>query len=90
MTVTVRAFGVFSSILGNSKLVLPFAGNTVGDLINKLATQCGEKVREELLDEEGNLDYSYILLTEGERLSGLSAKIEDGDEIVIATMLGGG
>jgi len=89
MAVTVKVFGLLRGITGPT-VVVDGSVETVADLIEYMASQHGEKVKQELLDEEGNLDYAYIVSTEGRRLNSLSARIRDGDEIIITSMLAGG
>ncbi len=90
MSVTVRTHGMARVILRDVEITLDMAGNSIRDLIDQLAAQYGQEVREQLLDEQGNLDYAYLFLIGGERVDSPSHKVEDGDEIMIASMLGGG
>ncbi len=88
--VTVKVFGALGSVVGESEIVLDLTGGTLEHLIDVLAARYGEKVKEELLDEQGKFDYAYIILVRGKTLSSLSDKIEDGAEVVIASMMAGG
>ena len=90
MVVMIRVFGMLRSILKKEELVVHLVGDTVEDLINQLAAEYCDEVREELLNEEGNLDYSYALFVKNQRLGSLSTQVEDGDEVVIISMLAGG
>ncbi|MFQ5826494.1 MAG: MoaD/ThiS family protein [Dehalococcoidia bacterium] len=90
MVIRVKAHGLLRAVLGDREVAVSPAGNTLGDLIEQLATQFGAKVKEELFDEEGNLDYSHAFFVRGERRSNLSDKIEDGDEVVVTSIIGGG
>jgi hypothetical protein len=47
-------------------------------------------VKQELLDEEGNLGYSHTVFVAGEQVTDLQAKIQHGDEVVITGAFGGG
>ena len=90
MVIRVRAYGVLRSLLGDGEVVVNPKGNTLGDLIDELAARHGSKIREELFDEEGNLDYSHALFVSGQRLGSLSDEIKDGEEVVITSIIGGG
>ena len=90
MVVMIRVFGMLRSILKKEELVVHLVGDTVEDLINQLAAEYGDEVRKELLNEEGNLDYSYALFVKNQRLDSLSTQVEDGNEVVIISMLAGG
>jgi molybdopterin converting factor small subunit len=90
MVIRVKAHGLLRTVLGDREVVVSPAGNTLEDLIEQLAAQFGEKVKEELFDEEGNLDYSHAFFVRGERRHSLSDKIEDGDEVIVTSIIGGG
>ncbi len=90
MAVTVRVYGVLRSILGESRLEVSLSGSSVGDLIDELAAKYGDKIRQELLDEDGSLDCAYLFFVGGEPVHGLSQGLENGDEVVITTMIAGG
>lgn len=90
MAVTVRVYGILGSIFGGSRLEIEFAGNSIGDLIDGLTAKYGGKIKQELLDEDGNLEHAYSLIVGGKPVRGLSDKVEDGDEIVITMMMVGG
>ena len=90
MAVTVKVYGTLVRALGQSRLELDWAGGSLADFIERLAAAYGLVVREELLDEEGRLDYAYGVFNAGERLMDLAAPIRDGDELVVVSMLAGG
>ena len=90
MAVTVRAFGMLGSIWGETKLEIDFAGSSIGDLIDELAAKYGRKIKQELLDEDGNLEHAYSLIVGGKPARSLSDKVEDGDDVVITMMMVGG
>ncbi len=67
-------------------------GVTVRKLIDILAERYG-KLREELLDEKGDLRPMYNILVNGraiEWLSGLETQLKDGDEVVFIPPAAGG
>ena len=74
----------------NLTVNLDLASGTLADVVKQLAAKYGAKVNEELLDEEGNLDYVYGIFSDGERIDGLATRIQDGAELDIIMMIGGG
>jgi molybdopterin synthase sulfur carrier subunit len=67
-------------------------GLTIRELIDVLARKYA-KLREELLDEGGNLKPMYNILVNGravEWLNGLDTRLKDGDEVVFIPPAAGG
>jgi len=67
-------------------------GLTIRGLIDALARKYAE-LREELLDEGGNLKPMYNILVNGravEWLNGLDTRLKDGDEVVFIPPAAGG
>ena len=87
--VKVKIYGTLALDLNESRIELKLTGNTLADVIDQMTAQYGSKVREELLDQEGSLDYAYGIFSDGERVN-LGTRIQDGSELVIVNMLGGG
>ncbi len=88
--VVVKFAGTLGLDLGQSGFELDLAGGTLADVIDQLIARCGVKVREELLDEEGNLDYAYGIFSDGEKVDNLATQIEDGAELLVIDMIGAG
>jgi len=88
--ITVRIFGTLGLDLGQNVAELDSVSSTLVDVIDQLVSRYGIKVREELLDEEGNLDSAYGVFCLGEQLDDLATWIEDGAELVIVNVAGGG
>lgn len=88
--VTVKIFGTLGLDLGQNEFELDLGDGTLADVIDKLSARYGVKVREELLDEEGNLDSAYGVFRAGEQVADLATRIEDGMEVVITNIAGGG
>lgn len=86
----VKFFGTLRQDLGVDRVELREIPRTLGDLIEQLASRYGPRVKEELLDEEGNLDYAYAIFIDGERAGDLSAPLREVSEVVITGMLAGG
>lgn len=90
MAVTVRFFGRLRHILGKDELVAQGSPATIGELIRLLAQQHDRRIREEVLDEAGNIDYSYALFIGGERVEGLDTPLREGQEVTVTSMIAGG
>ncbi len=90
MQVRLKVYGIIRSITGELPESLDISGRTVADLINFLATKYGQKIKDELLDEKGDLDFAYALFIKGERKTDIHTSIQEGDKIVITNILGGG
>lgn len=86
----VKFFGTLRQDLGVDRVKLREIPRTLGDLIEQLASRYGPRVKEELLDEGGNLDYAYAIFIDGERAGDLSAPLRKVSEVVITGMLAGG
>lgn len=90
MQVHLKVYGVLRGITGELPESIDISGPTVADLINHLASKYGQKIKDELLDEKGELDFAYALFVKGERKTDIRTPIQDGDKIVITNILGGG
>lgn len=90
MPVTVRFFGQLRHILGRDEVVAQGSPATIGELIRLLAQQHDRRIKEELLDEAGNIDYSYALFIGGERVEGPHTPLREGQEVTVTSMLAGG
>ena len=90
MAVIVNLYGLLRVLMGRQEMELPWKGGTLGEMIAQMADQYGKVVREELFDEKGELDRAYAVFIKGERVDDLSVRIEEGNEVVITSMLAGG
>jgi MoaD family protein len=94
MKVNLRIFlPTVPEIIGRKELEVEFSGETINDLIDHLVTKYGKKVRHTLYDEEGKLDQLVQVLHNGESWINneeLNTILQEGDEIVLMMMLGGG
>lgn len=94
--ITVKVLGPLGYDLDRSRfktdltVKLDLTDSTLADIIDQMAARYGVKVKEELLDEEGNLDYAYGIFSDGERVPDLATRIQDGAELNIVIMMGGG
>lgn len=89
-SVVVKLFGPLRQDMGTDRIELKGPVSTLLDLIDQLVTCCGKTIKEELLDQEDQLDHSYAVFVDGERVSDLSVPVADGAEVVITSMLAGG
>ncbi|MEE9202795.1 MAG: MoaD/ThiS family protein [Dehalococcoidia bacterium] len=90
MAFKVRFFGQLRNILGRDELVAQGSPATVGELIRLLAQQHDRRIKEELLDEEGNFDYAYAVFINGERVEGPHTPLREGQEVTVTSMIAGG
>jgi MoaD family protein len=84
---------VLPEAIGRKELQVEFAGETVGDLIEHLATRYGRKARQALYDGQGRLDPVIQILLNGEQWvthDRLDTALQDGDEVMLLLMLAGG
>ena len=94
MKVNLKLFlPVLSEVIGRKELEVEFDGQTIGDLIEHLATQYGRKARQALYDEKGDLDLAVQVLLNGEEWIArdrLDTALQDGDSVMIMMMMAGG
>lgn len=94
MKVNLRIFlPMLSDVIGRKELEVEFAGTTVQDLIDHLATHYGRKAEQALYDKNGELDPVVQVLLNGEEwITGeqLDTDLQDGDSVVVLMMMAGG
>lgn len=94
MKVNLRIFlPILSEVIGRKELEIEFVGSTVNDLIDHLIAQYGLKAKQALYDENGELDPVVQVLLNGEQwitADLLDTSLQDGDNVVILTMMTGG
>ena len=84
---------MLSQAMGRKELDVEFAGETVNDLIEHLATRYGRKARQALYDGEGEFDVMVQVLLNGEQWitrDQLDTPLRDGDGVMLMMMMGGG
>ena len=82
-----------SKLIGSKSISVDFTDKTVGELIKHITKRYGKKVRDFLLDETGNLDLTFqVLLNGSEWISrkDMNRKLNDGDNVRIIMLAGGG
>ncbi len=94
MKVNLRIFlPAIPEIIGRKELEVEFIGETVNDLLEHLIAKYGKKVKQTLYDEKGKLDPVVQVLLNGENWitqDQLGTVLQEGDEVILMMMLGGG
>lgn len=90
MAVTVHIYGYLRVLVGRDEVTLDWQGGALRDLLIHLSEDVSEAIGEELFDDDGNIDLAYAIFVNGERADDLSVRIEDGNDVVITSMLAGG
>jgi|GEM_PF-186141 len=94
MRVNVKFFAALRDIVGgwNVDLSLP-EGTTVGETLEALAKQYGERFRSYVYDKKGGVQEYLIFLINGESIhamKGFETHLREGDSLVILPPIGGG
>jgi MoaD family protein len=79
--------------IGGRELEVEFAGETVNDLIEHLVARYGRKARTALYNEKSELDSVVQVLVNGQEWitrERLDATLQEGDNVVLMMMMGGG
>ena len=87
----VRVFGTLRALVGAKEVEVEAAG-TVGNVLEKL-TAGNPALREQVLDEDGNLQSSIHVLVNGRSirfLDGLDTAIQEDDQFALFPPVGGG
>ena len=90
MAVTIHLYGYLRVMLGTEVITQEWQGGTLRDLLIRLADAGHGVIPAELFDDNGDLDRAYALFANGNRVDDPSARVEDGDDVVITSMLAGG
>ncbi|MEW5898448.1 MAG: MoaD/ThiS family protein [Bacillota bacterium] len=93
MSIKVNLMSFLSDYTGGKNQIFLEGGcRTVGEVLAALI-RLHPALKDELLDEEGKLDYFYQIILNGDKVEWeqiSSQPVKDGDEIVIFGVLGGG
>ncbi len=92
LTVEVRAFADFRSVLGARTKVVLVQGQTVKDLLEILSER-HSGLRQKIFDSEGRLGEGVDIILNGRNIGytkDLTVKLRDGDEIFFFPPLSGG
>jgi molybdopterin synthase sulfur carrier subunit len=94
MRINVKFFAVLRDIVGDWSIDLSLPeGITVGETLESLAKQYGERFRSYVYDEKGSVQDYLIFLINGESIhamKGFETPLKEGDSLVILPPIGGG
>ncbi|MDH4180227.1 MAG: MoaD/ThiS family protein [Armatimonadota bacterium] len=89
--ITLRLFGPLRDAVGQAEICLPCAGATVKEALVRFAEERGDAVRPFILDGQGDLWRSVILLLNGEPVGdSAETRLKAGDVISLLLPLAGG
>lgn len=80
-------------IIGSKSISFNFSGQTINDLLNELVKKYGAELGQFLLDDSGKLDMVFkIMLNKKDwvKRDQLKKILQDGDELTIMMLVGGG
>lgn len=93
MNINVKIFPMLRDATGASEGMVEIRGNTLGDVIDALVTQYGDKFRQEISKPDGNIKPSIKLLINESLVDPVASsqyKVNDGDTLsFIPAMFGG-
>lgn len=92
MTIHIKFMSFLSDITQVKDYQMQLPCQTMADVLEHL-WQSFPKLKEELFDESGNLDYIYQIVLNGKRILWPQEKqisVSAGDEIIFFAMMGGG
>ncbi len=78
---------------GSKTITVDFSGQTVKELVHELAAKYGNRVRQFLLDEAGELDMHLTVAVNKQewiRRDQLDKPLRDGDRVTIMMLVAGG
>jgi MoaD family protein len=84
---------MLSQAIGEKELEVEFAGDTVNDLIEHLVARYGQKTRQALFNEKGELASIVQVLLNGKEWvphHQLDTTLQDGDSVVLMIIMAGG
>ena len=90
MSVRVIVHEPIRRMVKTGQVTLDWRGGTVAQLIDELARRYGPELKRELLDGDGNLDYTYRVFINDVESSGVGAVVKDGDEVIVLSPISGG
>lgn len=80
-------------VTGTAETIVDIQGDTVGDVVEALVKQFGDKFKEELLEPDGNIKrFSKVLINGNfaDRNAPLKNSIKEGDTVVFVPPIAGG
>lgn len=92
--IKIRLLGVFRGLSGKSQMSIRIQGDTMGDVVQALASSLTAEARRLLIDEElGDPRPNALILLNGKEISvlkGLKTRIKNGDEVTVIPVSHGG
>jgi molybdopterin converting factor small subunit len=88
--VNVNAFGLWQMLLGTKRRQVRTSGGTLRDLIDALNELSTGKLEKEVLVADGDLDPKFKIFVNGTVRDSMSAKLTDGDEVLLFSIIDGG
>jgi molybdopterin converting factor small subunit len=88
--VNVNAFGLWQMLLGTKRRQVRANGSTLRDLIDALNELSTRKLEKEVLVPDGGLDPKFKIFVNGTVKDSLAAKLTDGDEVLLFSIIDGG
>ena len=85
-------FPMFSDMVGDKKLELDIAGQTVKDLIHELIKRYGREARDSFYDTQGNFDPMIQISLNGNIIPSKEhdTPLNEGDSLIFMILLAGG
>ena len=93
MKLDVRFFASLRNVTGTSQATFDIEGDTVGDAIDALVKEYGDKFKEEILEPDGNIrKYAKVLVNGNfvDRDAPLENPVQEGDTLVLFPPILGG
>jgi MoaD family protein len=93
LKVSVRFFTTFRDAAGTSQDTVDVGGNTVGDVIDTLVIQYGDRLRQEIFQPDGNIKPSVKVLLNGSFVNTtapLQDVVKEGDTLSFLPAMFGG
>ena len=95
MVIAVRSILKLKEALGGTDLALDFPeGTTVSGLLDYMRDEWGERLASHLFDPENGLPLPHVrIMVNGQTiqfLDGLGTVLEEGDEVLLLPLVGGG
>lgn len=93
MKINVRFLATIKNAAGTSQTTIVVNGNTVGNVIDALVFQYGDKFRDEILHSDGSIKQSIKIVLNGAFIHSndiLQAIVSEGDTLDILTPFYGG
>ena len=93
MKVNISFFATFRDATGTSQTIVDVEGDTVGDVIDALVMEYGDRFKKEILAPDGNLRRYVKVLLNGnfvDRVVPLKNPVKEGDTLVLFPPILGG